>query len=171
MILNELPDSGIEECHGGMHVEMLVEGERPGEPRPGSDRLPALHHKILRKGMLPLFLGEGEIRLRKEILVERHVVVDILPGSYGGEIHLLPVVAYCKAVVEHQAVVEACVVVAYLAGLLELIGIPSLAEEIGRQGVLQISGACDAPVLLESQIHESLPVDFPAVVFIGEETS
>ena len=91
--LNELCDSIVKECDGGVHIAGLEKSESSGEPTVLFAHI-AFGYEILGDGMLFLCLCKGEIGGGEEILVERHVVVDILVACDARKTHIVEIDSY-----------------------------------------------------------------------------
>ncbi len=65
------------ECHRSVHRGVAGEAEQTAEPLVAS-ALATAHHHILRHSPFVAPLYEGEVIDRPEILIESHLIVDIL---------------------------------------------------------------------------------------------
>ncbi len=76
MLLNKLFYAVVAECDRSAHIGAPPHGEKTSEPVPPPGR--AARHKVGGHRPLVPLLPQGEIIHRKEILVECHIVVEIL---------------------------------------------------------------------------------------------
>ena len=74
--LYQLCDSGILECDRGIHIGCLMECKNAAEPaqRPAG----TAREKVFGKTPFPACLRKGEIILGEKILIESHIVVQVL---------------------------------------------------------------------------------------------
>ena len=149
VIFNKLRQTIIMKRDGSTHIAAPAETEYPREPavcRSGT----STRYDIGRHSPFMPLLGQRKIVHRQEILVKRHVVVDILKTSDGREIHR-PEMHLCnQSVGNGKTAVETCIVVGYAAGSHTLVWIAVL------------SGMGSGKSILHNRILRSAPYGFPA---------
>ena len=72
-------------------------------------------HHFLREGIQLLLLNQVEQVLLREVLVEKHAVVQVLESGYGAQDELLRLVLYVDSRIQQPAAVGALIVVRDLA--------------------------------------------------------
>ena len=95
--------------------------------------------------MLTPCLGQGEVGQCREVLVEGHVVVDILVAGDARQRPAVEALGHRQAVHHAGAAVEAGVVICYFPRLHPLVGVTALAAQRGAQCVAQREGGRGLP--------------------------
>ena len=75
---DQLVDTVTLKTHGSRHIEVLVESKRAETCRIALRGI-VLHDYLLGQRVLLLRLLQGEHRTRREILIESHTIVQIVP--------------------------------------------------------------------------------------------
>ena len=130
---------------------MLVKAENTSEPAVDTAVVIVPDHNVLRDRGLAFFLCYSEIIERQEILIEGHVVVDILQRSDRSDIETVAHIAGRKAVGNGEASVEAGVVVFYPSSLFIFIWIPPLTQVARGESVAQAPFGRHPPVQLRTK--------------------
>ncbi len=149
IVLDQMGYAILLECHRRVHAVVLVKAESTGQPAVASRR--AAQHQVLGDALLVLTLGESEVALRQKVLVERHVVAQIVESGDGGKGESGTIPTHCDTVSDTAATVEHWVVIVDLARLGRGIGISALINEISREDILDIDHARRTPHRTPSQ--------------------
>ena len=84
MILDELLNAVVVEGDGGVHLVAAVKAAGTDEPVVALGLLMATGYKVLGNSVLAACLSEREIVLDGEILVQGHVIVQVLVAGDAG---------------------------------------------------------------------------------------
>ena len=128
MVLDEPRYACVLEGNGGIHLVAAIEAEGTHEPFVGATVVASCHH-VLSHGMLTARLGEGEVGQWREVVVECHVVIEILIAGDARERPVVEVLSDGQSVHDAGAAIKAGVVVGYLPGLDPLVGVTALTAD------------------------------------------
>ena len=148
---------------------MPVEAENASKPAEFLV-LVAFYQQVAGHCMLFFLLSEGEIWQWKEILVKRHIVVDILVACHSGEQEFLVLPFNCQSVEKGIAAVETRVVVVDFTGAYKFVGVSALAHYRHACRIQHCQSFFRNPFQFKRCPHGILFVAFLTVICIGEES-
>ena len=148
---------------------MLVESECPSQPVYRFVAVP-FDNDVLRNGMFLTDLRHGEVGEREEVLVERHVVVDILVAGHSGHHYIVVFPTYGQSVHYRVPAVEAGVVVVDFTCVGRFVSISPLTYERKACHVFQCQTFIRFPTQFERGPKVVFLVAFFTVVHVGEES-
>ena len=168
VLLDQLCNAVVVESHWGIHPVTAEETAGAHEPVIARGLLVAASDKILSHGVFAARLGQGEIVANGEILVQRHVVIQILVAGDAGQGEAVKGLAHGQAVGHRGAAIETGVIVGDVTGLDPLIGVASLKAYRHRGHIGEVPPVMVAPFDLGTATELAFPVAAAAVVAVGE---
>ena len=180
MAENQIVDSIFEESHRGLHPHVAHEAECPRKPAVNPIVARANHH-VLGQGVLGAGLRQREIGEGQEILIEHHLVVEVLVARDAAERAAPQIGPHGEAVAEGRAAVGAGVVVgdpSRRGGILprqgfvggtsgESIGVTALPQIAESERVVDAQSVPHGPLHAEASAARPLPIAFVAREVVG----
>ncbi len=167
VLLYQLGYAGVLECHGRVHIGVLVESEHAAEPAVRATG--AARKEVFCHSPLAAVLRECEKFIRQEILVQIHTVVKILHRRERSHHHPLSGPRHGKAVGKGGAAVTASITEGYGTALHG--GIRIAALPVGTEGgdIAYRKRRRRAPRRFPAQRPRVFVIELAAVVFVPEK--
>ncbi len=165
---NQAFDAGIFEVDRRRHIATTIKAECTAKILVAA--LITLYDKILRKRPFMALLRQRKVVLWQEILIERHVVIDILKPCNRRNRYIVSKPAHRQSVDNRRSTIKASVIIVYLTGFIRCIGIAALTGHRGPRAVFQHKRLRRTPRSLHFAKPLTLCVNLLAVIQIAEES-
>ena len=168
VLLDKLADAVVIEGHRGVHLVTAEETAGAREPVVARGVLVAANDEILGHRVFTACLSQCEIVVDGEILVKRHVVVQILVAGDARHDEVVEGLAHRQTINDRRAAVKTRVVIGNLASFNPLIGVTALAARRDRRHIGHVPAVLVAPLELGSGAEHAFPVTTAAIELVGE---
>ena len=165
--LNQLADALVLKGNGRIHIVVAVKTESAKQPAICPCRCGA-SHDVFGHGVLFSLLREGEVRIYGEILVERHIVVEILVAGDAAYREVLIIPLNGQTVENAGAAIEAGVVVGNHVLAQLLVGVAALTAVDKREHIAHKQVGGWHPLHFHARSGLLFPVGFLTVVRVAK---